>query len=74
VVEGVNLAQPLIKKLLGLRVAGRDPMVKIAIAGHQGGRFRWRGRGMVLRYCQAAHRNHEWKDEGVPHFELPPGI
>ena len=59
VIEGVNLAQPLIKKLLGLRIAGRDRVMKVAIAGHQGGRLRLRVRGMVLRHCQTAHRKDE---------------
>ena len=59
VVEGVNQAQPLIKELLGLRIFGRDRMMKVSITGHQGGRLRCRMRGMVLCHCQSAYRKDE---------------
>jgi hypothetical protein len=59
VIEGVNLAQPLIKELLSLQVLGRDRVMKVSITGHQGGGFRGRVRGVVLRHCQSAYRKDE---------------
>ena len=49
VIEGVNLAQPLVEERLRLRVLRRDRVMPIAVAGHQrgGGLGLCRHRGMI---------------------------
>ena len=56
-IEGINKAQPLIKKLLRLRIMRGNRVMKIAQARHQRDRVSLCVRGMILRHRAQAEQN-----------------
>ncbi len=64
-VEGVDQAQSLIEKLLGLRVAGGDRMVEVSQSGHQSCRLGLVVGRMVLSESHTAEQHSKQNRDGV---------